>query len=507
MNIRTVTALSHFTQKTKLIQQGRSFSQTSQQLGKNVLQHAPTTTRADDPKPNGRAGLFIKYLAGTIASAYLYDKTLNNNPFTITSLHDGAQGFTSNRRLKLAQREAMTYIKAYHEHQTTPNNQPDNKGLHGQIEQLRQSLTPKLFGENRFESMLDFRSAIHAYLSYTTNTPEARALIENSIECILGKHFQEEAIHQFAPSQRPEQPDLTKTEAYTKHNKYSLSGTPNLETGATGYTSQTITHPFKNRGYSDFSNALKNREESLTPKQSVDTLYNQLQHDPCFSAKSQFAAGQALMIVRKAYEEKKHWGSFHKIIMKELEDRGYMSTQESPELESTRPFRPQDLEKGMLRRNSPVLSPLFYEADLFIQRHILKKPESVHNDLAQQDAKIFKELPFVQLKMNDALTSIEDCSGLGDSYTGYNCIMNINHARILSGKRTLNQEEIGIVTACLNAVYEDTGSIRHTFQELARANFSAGGYKIEDGDAFYDQMCSKAAEAFYAGKKIIHSAP
>lgn len=183
-----------------------------------------------------------------------------------------------------------------------------------------------------------------------------------------------------------------------------------------------------------------------------------------------------------------------------------MSTQESPDLDNTRPFRTKDLEKGIFRRNTPVLSALLYEADLFVQQHILRKPEDVITDLTHEAATIFKNLPFTQLKVNDTFTSLEDCSGLGDSYTGYNCILYINHARILSGKKTLNKEEIGIVTACLNSVYEDTGSIRHTFQELARANFSAGGYKIEDGNEFYETIYNKTAEAFYTGKKMVNSA-
>lgn len=504
MSIRAVSTLSNLIQKTRFAQNRPALSHTSQNLAKKIVQYTPAASNHSNPNRN--VYHFLKYLAGTLACSYVYDKTVNRNPFSTTSLHDGAQGFTDNRRLRLAQKEAMTYVKAYHEHQTTSNNQPQNKGLRGQITQLRQTLTPKLVGGNRFESMTDFRAAIHAYLAYTTNTPEARALIEHSIECILGKHHQENAINNFAPSQHPEEPDLTKTEAYTKHNKYSLSGTPNLETGATGYMSLSITHPLQNKGYSHFIQAQKTRTESLTPKQSVDNLYTQLQNDPCLSAKSQFAAGQALMILRPAYEDPKHWGSTYKVIMKDLEARGYMSTQESPDLDNTRPFRPKDLEKGVFRRNTPVLSPLFYEANLFIQRHILKQPESVNTDLAHNEAKIFKHVPFVQFKLNDRHTSLEDCSGLGDSYTGYNCIMYINHARVLSGKKTLNQEEIGIVTACLNAVYDDTGSVRHTFQELARANFSAGGYKIEDGDEFYEHICNNAAEAFYTGKQIVNTA-
>ncbi|RWO14900.1 MAG: type III effector HopG1, partial [Mesorhizobium sp.] len=71
-------------------------------------------------------------------------------------------------------------------------------------------------------------------------------------------------------------------------------------------------------------------------------------------------------------------------------------------------------------------------------------------------------------KLNEKGNGFEDCSGLGDSFTCANAVACINHARLMSGQQCLSKEEVIVIIACLNAVYDDTSSIRHTLHEIAR---------------------------------------
>lgn len=62
------------------------------------------------------------------------------------------------------------------------------------------------------------------------------------------------------------------------------------------------------------------------------------------------------------------------------------------------------------------------------------------------------------------------------------------------------------MVACLNAVYDDASSVRHTLHEIARGCFVGAGYTTEDADVFYENVCKDAAQAFYAGRSMTRNA-
>ncbi len=72
----------------------------------------------------------------------------------------------------------------------------------------------------------------------------------------------------------------------------------------------------------------------------------------------------------------------------------------------------------------------------------------------------------------------------------------------MNGQERLSKNEVIVLIACLNAVYDNAGGIRHTLQEIARGCFVGAGYTVAEADLFYLLVCHKAAEQFYGGRTV-----
>lgn len=72
----------------------------------------------------------------------------------------------------------------------------------------------------------------------------------------------------------------------------------------------------------------------------------------------------------------------------------------------------------------------------------------------------------------------------------------------MSGRERLSRDEVIVLIACLNAVYDNAGGIRHTLQEIARGCFVGAGYTVAEADDFYRRLCKNAAEMFYGGRNL-----
>jgi hypothetical protein len=149
------------------------------------------------------------------------------------------------------------------------------------------------------------------------------------------------------------------------------------------------------------------------------------------------------------------------------------------------------------------MGPLLQKLDNRIQEFLLRNdPEALEDIRLMGQQKNMENLPITHFKLNEQGNGFEDCSGLGDSFTSANAIACINHARLMSGEERLSKEDVTVIVACLNAVYDDPSGIRHTLHEIARGCFAGAGYTTEDADQFYEAVCKKAAEEFYGGKDL-----
>ncbi|WP_217710383.1 XopAG/AvrGf1 family type III secretion system effector [Paraburkholderia youngii] len=431
-----------------------------------------------------------KYLAGAAGAAYAYDNIANRFFLSTTSLHDGKQGFTSDARLQEAEEKAEANYNEYHAHGC-----PEN------VVVARALSWPKLVGENLFVTMVDFRAATKVHMKQLINTKEARDSISLNISCILGDRIKPELLAKHGVVQAPVNFDMTMEDDFYAKNKYSLSGVPNQETGSYGYASRSISNPFIEKGEKHHAQAIVS-DRALTPEACMVALQPLLENGESLSPAAQFRAGQALLILRPLYCSPKTWGDAHKVLMPFLEGKGLASSRENQRLGETRPFNQSDMDKGIARRNTSVAGPLLHELNMVIQESICKKDEESMRDLRSKKMREMKYIPVSHFKMNDDCSGFEDSSGLADSFTGYNVSAYINHARLLSGEDRLSKQDVVAIVGCLNAVYDNASSERHTLRETAHGCFVGAGYTVEDAEAFYKNVCKDAALEFYGGEAL-----
>ncbi|MDK1378225.1 MULTISPECIES: XopAG/AvrGf1 family type III secretion system effector [unclassified Sinorhizobium] len=430
----------------------------------------------------------VKYGLCLAGAGYAYDKVANDFPLSTTSLHDGKRGFTSNQRLKVAQAKAREYYALYHaaSHET--------QRLSGR------SLVPfRTCGNNQFVTMIDYRAATRVHVVQLVDSAEARGSLVRNLACMKGHLVNDECVAKYKPPQVPNDPDLTKSPLYNQKNKYALTGVLNKDTGAYGYTSRSVTQPFVNKGVQHFRDTIQS-EKGLTFKRCTEMLEALLQRDSGLSEEIQFAAGQAILNFRQVYAADAHWGHAENVLMKTLAEHGLLSLSETAKLDATLMF--EDPDKNRLKRNTSLVGPWLHKLDIRLQEIRSGHDPAVVADLNHPDIAQMRYLPIAHFKLNEQGNGFEDCSGFGDSFTCANAVACINHARLMSGQQRLSKEEVIVIVACLNAVYDDTSSIRHTLHEIARGCFAGAGYTIEDADEFYAGVCRKAAEEYYGGRSL-----
>ncbi|GLR46166.1 hypothetical protein GCM10007880_66840 [Mesorhizobium amorphae] len=430
----------------------------------------------------------LKYGLCLAGAGYTYDKVANDFPLSTTSLHDGKKGFTSNERLKMAQTKAKDYYARYHA--ACPEAQRLN---------ARPLVPIRTCGNNQFITMIDYRAATGAHVAQLANSTEARGSLVLNLACMKGHLVKDECVAKYRPPQVPKDPDLTKSPLYEQKNKYALTGVLNEDTGAYGYTSRSVTQPFVNKGAKHFRDTLQD-EKGLTFKRCTETLEALLQKDSGLSEGAQFAAGQAILNFRQVYAADAHWGHAENVVMKTLVEHGLLSLAETAKLDATLMF--EDPGKNKLKRNTSLAGPWLHKLDTRLQEIRSGHDPAVVADLNHPQIADMRYLPIAHFKLNEQGNGFEDCSGLGDSFTCANAVACINHARLMSGQQRLSKKEVTVIIACLNAVYDDTSSIRHTLHEVARGCFAGAGYTIEDADEFYAGVCRKAAEEYYGGRNL-----
>lgn len=436
------------------------------------------------PSLNARA---LKYGLGLAAGAYAFDKIANDFPLSVTSMYDGKKGFTSSERLRRAQDRARKFHTRYHAADA------ETRRLN------KRPLNPfRTCGDNQFVTMIDYRAATRVHVARLVDCAEARRSLVLNLSCMKGHLVQNECVAKYMPPQVPKDPDLTKSPMYDEKNKYALTGVFNEQTGASSYTSRSITHPFVNKGVQHFRNT--RRSDGLTSKQCVEMLESLLD-DKSFglSEEAQFAAGQTVLNFRQVYAADAHWGNAETVVMKTLIKHGLLSKAETEKLDATLMF--EDPQKNKLKRNASLV-PWLHNLDTRLQEMRSGFDPEVVEDLNHPEIADMKNLPIAHFKLNEKGDGFEDCSGLGDSFTCANGVACINHARLMSGQPRLSKKEVIVIVACFNAVYDDTSSIRHTLHEIARGCFVGAGYTIEDADAFYRDVCQKAAEEYYGGRNL-----
>lgn len=441
-----------------------------------------------------------KYAAGAAGAAYAYDKTANNFFLSTTSLHDGKGGFSSNARLDKAYAQGKEYVKRFHTHNPDcAGAWPASSADYFRERKLDRFSPLSTCGNNQFLSMTDYRAATKLHLEGLMDTPQAQASLVKSLTCLKGALIKPELVEKYNPPNVPKDFDLTKTDLYSKKGKYALLGVPNEETGARGYVSRTITRPFVNKGLKHFRQDSAERGASL--KQHVDKLEAILEKDGKFSKEAQFAAGLAILNFRQVYADDQHWGHAEKVVMKTLEDQGLLLKAETEKIDETLLF--EDPSKSVFTRNTSVMGPLFQKIDTRIHEHLLAHdPEALKDFMYMAEQKNIEGLPIAHFKVNEQWNGFEDASGLGDSFTSANAVAAVNHARLMSGEPPLSKEDVAVLVACLNTVYDDASGIRHTLHEVARGCFAGAGHTTEDADLFYGAVCKKAAEEFYGGKAL-----
>ncbi|MER9255904.1 type III effector HopG1 [Mesorhizobium sp. M0598] len=420
---------------------------------------------------------------------YAYDKIVNDFPLSTTSLHDGKKGFTSSERLRRAQGRAREFHTRYH-------------AAAAETQRLnRPPLNPiRTCGDRQFVTIIDYRAATRVHIARRVDSAEARRSLALNLNCMRGLLVKDDCVARYRPPQVPKDFDLTKSPIYDEKNKYALTGVFNEQTGAYGYTSRSITHPFVNKGLQHFRNTLRS-EKGLSFKGCVEML-EPLLADKTFglSEEAQFAAGQTILNFRQVYAAEAHWGHAENVVMKTLIEHGLLSKEETEKLDATLMF--EDPQKNKLKRNSSLVGPWLHNLDIRLQEMRSGDDPEFVEDLNHREIADMKNLPIAHVKLNEKGDGFEDCSGLGDSFTCANAVACINHARLMSGQRRLSKKEVIVIVACLNAVYDDTSSIRHTLHEVARGCFVGAGYTVEDADAFYREVCQKAAKEYYGGRNL-----
>ncbi|PPU78560.1 type III effector HopG1 [Xanthomonas cucurbitae] len=409
-----------------------------------------------------------------------------------TTLVDGKAGFTGNDRLEKACAKAEKYHARYH------SATEEERASH-----CRPFVPIKTCGSNQFATMSDYRAATKVHVGHLFDTETARESLLTNLSCLKGERIKQECIAKYAPANVPADPDLSKSPLYDGKNKYSLAGVANPQTGASGYTSRSITQPFINRGVQHFIQASQSAK-ARSLKQCMESLQRALGGNDTLSRQAQHAAGQAILNFRQVYAADEHWGHPEKVIMKTLIANGLLSQKQTDRIDATLMF--EDPSISALKRNTSIAGPLLQKLETKIQsRRLRDQPEALADFMEMTKQKNMEGLPIAHFKLRADGTGFEDCSGLGDSFTSANAVACINHARLMSGEPRLSQQDVGTVVACLNAVYDDASSIRHSLHEIARGSFVGAGYTTEDADAFYEEICKDAAQAFYAGKSMIRS--
>ncbi|PPT99534.1 type III effector HopG1 [Xanthomonas arboricola pv. arracaciae] len=409
-----------------------------------------------------------------------------------TSLRDGKAGFTSNDRLDKACEKAERYHARYQ--RATEEERASHSAAFVPI---------RTCGSNQFATMSDYRAATKVHLRHLFDSQQARQSLLTNVACLKGERVKDECIAKYAPTHVPANPDLSKSPLYEAKNKYSLTGVPNAQTGASGYTSRSITQPFINRGMQHFKQASQS-DQALSLKQCMELLERALESNDTLGKQAQHAAGQAILNFRQVYASDEHWGHPEKVIMKTLIANGLLSQEQTDRIDATLMF--EDPSISVLKRNTSVAGPLFQQLETKLQsRRLRDRPEALADFMEMAKQKNMEGLPIVHFKLNAQGNGFEDCSGLGDSFTSANAIACINHARLMSGEPRLSKQDVGVAVACLNAVYDDASSIRHSLHEIARGCFAGAGYTTEDADVFYENICKDAAQAFYAGRSMINN--
>ncbi|CEM56821.1 XopAG/AvrGf1 family type III secretion system effector [Xanthomonas campestris] len=454
----------------------------------------PPNTQDGTPK-NGRdhggqwATRAAKYALGIAGAGYVAD----NFFLSTTSLRDGKAGFSSNDRLEKACVKAESYHARYH------------SATEGERASHSRPFVPiRTCGSNQFATMSDYRAATKVHIGHLFDSQHARQSLLTNLACLKGERIRDECIAQYAPTHVPANPDLSRSPLYETKNKYSLTGVPNAQTGASGYTSRSITQPFINRGMQHFKQDSQS-DRALSLKQCMELLERTLEGDDKLGKQAQHAAGQAILNFRQVYAADEHWGHPEKVIMKTLIANGLLSQEQTDRIDATLMF--EDPSISVLKKNTSVAGPLLQHLETkFQSRRLQDRPEALADFMEMAKQKNMEGLPIVHFKLNAQGNGFEDCSGLGDSFTSANAVACINHARLMSGEPRLSKQDVGVVVACLNAVYDDASSVRHTLHEIARGCFVGAGYTTEDADVFYENVCKDAAQAFYAGRSMTRNA-
>ncbi|WP_287066528.1 XopAG/AvrGf1 family type III secretion system effector, partial [Mesorhizobium sp.] len=344
----------------------------------------------------------VKYGLCLAGAGCAYDKIANDFPLSTTSLHDGRKGFTSNQRLRTAQAKAREYYTRYH------GASPDAKRLNG-----RPLIPIRIFGDNQFVAMIDYRAATRVHVARLADSANARRSIILNLACMKGHLVKDECVSKYRPPQVPKDPDLTQSPLYDKKNKYALTGVLNDDTGAYGYTSRSATRPFVNKGAEHFRNTLQSKK-GLTFKQCTETLESLLDQDRALGEEAQFAAGQAILNFRQVYASEAHWGNAEKVVMKTLAEHGFLSLAETEKLDASLMF--EDPHKNKLKRNTSLVGPWLHKLDTRLQERLSGYHPAVIEDLNRGEIEDMKNLPLTHFKLNEKGNGFEDCSGLGDSF-------------------------------------------------------------------------------------------
>lgn len=435
-----------------------------------------------------RLGTVAKGAAAALGAAYACDKAADGFFLSTTSLHDGKRGFTSNARLAQAQEDAQVYRQRFLA--STPADR---------MHECRPPDFVRRVGHHEFATMVDFRAATKVHLAERANTPAARGSLSTSVDCFTGRRIRPDMVARYKPSHVPAEFDLTKSARFEEKNKYALSGVHNEETGASGYVSRSVTHPFVNQGTRHYQN--ESQARGLSPAQCLRSLEAALEDSAALHPQAQLAAGQLILNLRQVYAADEHWGHAENVVMADLKALGLLSQMETDKLDATLLF--EDPSKSLLKRNTSLAGPLLQKIDTGIQSIRLRNdPEALADMRSMASQKNIENLPIAHFKLNEEGDGFEDCSGLGDSFTCANATACINHARMMSGEPRLSPDDVGVIVACLNAVYDDASSVRHTLREIARGCFVGAGYTTEDADHFYADLCTRASQEFYGGKAL-----
>lgn len=239
----------------------------------------------------------------------------------------------------------------------------------------------------------------------------------------------------------------------------------------------------------------------MTLRESSESLQAQLAKEGALSGTAQFAAGQTLLNFRQVYASDEHWGHAENVIMKFLVEQGLLSQRQTERIDESLMF--EDPSKSVFKRNTGFAGPLLHRLETRFKEFLLRNDPGGLADIRPMAlSKNMENLALAHFKLNERGDGFEDCSGLGDSFTAANAVACINHARLMSGEARLSMQDVEVLIACLNAVYDDASGSRHTLQEIARGCFVGAGYTIEDADAFFGGVCREAAKEFYVGRRL-----